>query len=298
MTTIRAASLASLALATQLACGAPPLETEVESEARARVPYDGPSRAYAGDLRDLAQSADLVFRGVVLSKTYRESQAGRGLEGGIPHTFVTYRIDEVYAGAAAGRQITLRFEGGLHADGRRFTNNPHYPLFDVQDEDVLFVVGNGQRSCPLVGCAAGRIRLIDGKALSDDGFEYHAEGGAISRGDFHHASAITDHQILGDRGFTREAPPIEQRRASRTARRRAPVGRVAIDNLARAAVRDTRSSRRRRRALSASPRRAVQIRDRRTSPPAVSSTPVAPRQPPPDSATRRRGAAGSRYLSR
>ena len=60
--------------------------------------------------RQTAQS-DLIFKGTITAIEYRNSREG------IPHTFVTYRIDNVLKGAYGARTLTLRFVGGVQKKG-------------------------------------------------------------------------------------------------------------------------------------------------------------------------------------
>ena len=289
-------------------CGTPAsdLEEEVTVEAplAARVEYRGPRDEFEGDLAELARSADLVFEGVVVGRTYRESQAGRGLEGGLPHTFVTYDIHRIFKGQTAGDSITLRFEGGMHADGRRFYNNPDYPLFDLGDRDLLYVVGNGELSCPLVGCAAGRFRRIDGRTLAEDGRAFFVRGHTLRQGDVYDAEEIREHGTIGDRGFSRvrRGPEPMERETELRATGHAPVDDARIAELAEASVHRAHA-RSELEAIGTTPSlsgaRPFSIEDRR-------ATPTVTRVAPPDDAPeidRRpvrhtRGTPGSRFLSR
>jgi hypothetical protein len=130
------------------------------------------AQAVRGSLRGflgLAGQADLVFRGVVQGIQYRLSQPD-GPEGTrVPYTFVTYRVDEVLRGENPGGQVTLRFIGGLHEETMRYMSASTVPRFDLGDEDILFVTGNGERLCPLVGEQRGRLRIVGGQVYTEDG---------------------------------------------------------------------------------------------------------------------------------
>jgi hypothetical protein len=141
------------------------------------------------DLRAALESADAVIHGVVTDVQYRNSTRRRGNEENLPHTFVTYTIHDLILGDVSGDKITLRFLGGT--DGRgRFLIESDAPLFNVGDEDVLFISENVQRDsengqrdsengqrdsengqrdsenvqrdCPLVNCEHGRFRVYQG----------------------------------------------------------------------------------------------------------------------------------------
>ncbi|NEO80522.1 hypothetical protein [Moorena sp. SIO4G3] len=111
------------------------------------------------------KEADFIFRGTVAKVQYRLSSNQRGL----PHTFVTYKVEETLKGRVKpGSLVTLRFIGG-HDNKGNFLTVSGVPFFDVGDTDILLVKGNGKSGCPLVGCAEGRIRVINNQAFSDEG---------------------------------------------------------------------------------------------------------------------------------
>ncbi len=124
-----------------------------------------------------AVAAEFVFAGTVERVDYAFSDDAGGKASRIPHTFVTYRIEKILKGSTKDDTITLRFIGG-RGDQAAFLMVSGMPMFDVGDRDVLFVRDNGASACPLVDCAAGRYRLIQGKVFSEDGqaVEVDADG--------------------------------------------------------------------------------------------------------------------------
>lgn len=85
----------------------------------------------------------------------------------MPHTFVTYAIEQIYKGfppRTNPTQLMLRFEGGqsdkVSPLGRAYLLGESYPLFDLGDRDILFVKGNAQSPCPLTDCHSGRFRVL------------------------------------------------------------------------------------------------------------------------------------------
>ncbi len=120
------------------------------------------------DIADMTRSADLIFRGSVRAVEHRVSEPDAETPAPVPHTFVTYDVDEVIKGAVEGAQITLRFFGGPLGP-RRFALLAHTPLFDVGDRDLLLVQGNLQNGCPLVACPEARFRMIDDLVVSELG---------------------------------------------------------------------------------------------------------------------------------
>lgn len=120
-------------------------------------------------LREMVGESELVFRGVVTDIQYAMSSPAGPEQTRVPHTFVTYRVDDVLQGAEPGASVTLRFIGGFDAETLSFMGASIVPEFDLGDEDILFVAGNGERMCPLIGSQKGRIRLVNDQAFSDTG---------------------------------------------------------------------------------------------------------------------------------
>ena len=116
-----------------------------------------------------AASADLVFHGTVTDIQYVLSEPIAAEGGRVPHTLVTFAVHDVFQGSADGDSVTLRFIGGLNETTMRYLVRCESPQFDVGDEDILFVRGNGELACPLVGDSQGRIRIISGQAYTDAG---------------------------------------------------------------------------------------------------------------------------------
>lgn len=123
-------------------------------------------------LRHLIKEAEMVFIGVVEQIDYRTSSARDKDDAVLPHTFVTFKIEEVFKGRTASNTITLRFQGGRTevADAKfEYLTSPEIPLFDLADRDILFIRGNCKSICPLVGMKKGRLRVIDNHIYTDDG---------------------------------------------------------------------------------------------------------------------------------
>lgn len=151
----------------------------------------------------LADEADLVFKGKVTDIAYKNSEAG------IPHTFVTYTISEVISGDYSDRTLTLRFEGGIDEKGLAYLVS-NLPTFDVGDEDILFVKGNGEMPCPLAGCTKGRIRIISGVLQDEHGYVLHSDSATeyVTIGDRIPSTAV-DTYSLGNAVFTMVHPKTE-----------------------------------------------------------------------------------------
>jgi hypothetical protein len=117
----------------------------------------------------LAADAELVFRGEVTAVRFRLSDGDPETHSRVPHSWITYRIDEIYRGTYQAPTITLRFMGGATGIDGRVLRLSGMPMFKAGDIDLLFVRGNGASVCPLVACAAGRYRIAEGQVFSDGG---------------------------------------------------------------------------------------------------------------------------------
>lgn len=120
-----------------------------------------------GNIEALSRSANLTIRGKVIKVDYTKP-ATSGETKGIPFTFVTYKISKTIQGKASSSSLTLRFAGGPDGQGG-FVDVEGVPTFQVGDEDILFVAGNGEKGCALVECEFGRYRIADNKVFEAHG---------------------------------------------------------------------------------------------------------------------------------
>jgi hypothetical protein len=158
-------------------------------------------------LSELVASADLVFCGEVICVDYANSLPAPDAPDGIPYTFVTYRVNSVLHGVASDEQITLRFMGGWDPSTETYLAVSLAPQFDVGDEDILFVRGNGVSDCPLVGNRDGRLRIVDGQVYSDSGrsVKIH-ETGRLALGDRYSLPGVGSVDVLGHTLWTQFDP--------------------------------------------------------------------------------------------
>lgn len=149
----------------------------------------------AGDtLRAHVAKSDLVFVGTVTDVSYAPSLEHRNGQG-IPHTFVTYEIEEVLHGDASNKHVTLRFIGGRGKEAS-FLAVSDMPMFDKGDRDVLMVSANGTSGCPLVGCTDGRLRLINDLVFSEEGQAIETDGkGGLVKTAFYDLPEVMTHVV-------------------------------------------------------------------------------------------------------
>ncbi|MGI9012641.1 MAG: hypothetical protein ACR2GY_00160 [Phycisphaerales bacterium] len=147
---------------------------------------------------DYIAQSDLVFHGEVTNIEYALSRP-TGPEGSlIPHTFVTFRVHDVLHGSVADQHVTLRFMGGFNNATKRFMTISTGSLFDIGDEEVLFVHDNGHALTPIVGNQAGRLRVVDGQVYSDDGKAVMLDpAGAMVLGDRYALEEVITHDVAG-----------------------------------------------------------------------------------------------------
>jgi hypothetical protein len=158
---------------------------------------DNSEKQASFSLREAVRSADFIFHGRVTKVEYVMPVVTEPDDLELPHTFVTFSVMSVAKGGAGIREITLRFAGGSGGIGS-FVRGEGIPLFDVGDEDVLFVRDNGISSCPLVGCGRGRLRLIHGAAYDDDGREVYLDDvDVLTVGRAHPLPEVRTHRVAG-----------------------------------------------------------------------------------------------------
>lgn len=150
-------------------------------------------------LESYTSSADFVFRGIVEDVQYALSEPV-GPEGTrLPYTFVTFRIGSVMKGMPAGPTVTLRFLGGMDSRNGSFMTSDQTPLFDVDDDNILFAKRNGDSVNPLVRNKNGRFRVISDRIYTDDGQEIILGAGNSIRPGKRHAFEEVLTTRVGDR---------------------------------------------------------------------------------------------------
>lgn len=101
----------------------------------------------------LVDQAEVIFQGTV---TKTDSQwIGEGDQRRIV-TYVTFHVKDALKGSP-GKNFTMRQLGGT-VDGETMMIDDA-PVFNVGDEDILFVENNGSQVVPLVGIMHGRFHV-------------------------------------------------------------------------------------------------------------------------------------------
>jgi len=111
------------------------------------------------DFPDLVQRAEDIVAGTV--SDVRNAQK----ESGAPTTLVTVSDLTALKGNARD-SITLEFYGGVAGDYTIRVSD--MPTFHPGDRVVLFIAGNGENVCPLVGVWQGSFRIRFDETLGTD----------------------------------------------------------------------------------------------------------------------------------
>ncbi len=146
----------------------------------------------------LLAESDLAIRGEVIDIEYALSQPTGPDDAEIPYTFVTYEVHDIYRGEAP-EIITLKFLGGHSQRNGLFMHTSVTPLFDLGDEDILFVTGNTEEFCPLVNDTNGRLRVINGKVYTENGNAIEMSGDCtLHIGDKDLLEEVMTHEVMGE----------------------------------------------------------------------------------------------------
>jgi len=122
------------------------------------------------DFPDLVAKAEQIVVGTVAQ--IRED----GDAAGGPFTYVTFEPISVLKGDV-GSSLTLRFFGGSAGDTTVRISD--MPTFTLGERALLFVAGNGDVICPLVGIWQGRFRVRYDESRGSEVVEDHG-GTAIT----------------------------------------------------------------------------------------------------------------------
>lgn len=159
------------------------------------------------NINDAVRGGEFVVLAKVTDISYAISKGDNSAEM-LPHTFVTYQILKVIKGnpRQGNDKFTLRFLGG-RGEQSSFLHPSNYPLFDIGDEDVLFIKGNTKAACPLYNCATGRFRAIQGAMYNEKGQQVvRTRGNAVDFGKFHSLPDIMTHKVSQTTLFLKEGP--------------------------------------------------------------------------------------------
>ena len=164
------------------------------------------SGADPANLDEMTQGSDFVFECNVDRIDYRFATVSipDGPTQTMPYTFVTCQVGNVYKGNTRNSTVTLRFAGGPGENVGEYVLYSGQPLFDVGDHDILFVSGNEQSPCPLVDCATGRLREMDGMVVDDSGRPVTIDGnGDIQPGQPLDLEGVNTHNMNDTVSLTR-----------------------------------------------------------------------------------------------
>lgn len=183
------------------------------------IPQVYASHADGTNTSELVHKADLIFEGKVINVEYRTSDILQADDVAMPHTYVTYEIIRNFKGRSSqDKLITLRFRGGPDDAGNTLII-PGVPLFQVDDQDIVFVRGNGVEISPVVGGNFGRFRVSKDAVHSDAWQEiWLRSNGQLDQGNFNEEKKSVTLRIGGN-DFTFETeskaewvPPADARK--------------------------------------------------------------------------------------
>ncbi len=103
---------------------------------------------------DLVRQADMIAIGQVMTV---ESHPTRDQQ--YAYTYVIVGRLEILKGTYRQRKITLRMDGGWFGNDQLLSVHG-IPEFQPGEKVVLFIQGNGQHMCPLVGWEQGLLRVV------------------------------------------------------------------------------------------------------------------------------------------
>lgn len=87
-------------------------------------------------LKERVRVAELIFQGEIVDIVYRMSSQRSEEDERLPHTFVTYQIEQVLKGQTTEYPFTLRILGGLSKERGEFLTFGGRPNFDIGDRSI------------------------------------------------------------------------------------------------------------------------------------------------------------------
>jgi len=107
---------------------------------------------------ELVDQADLIFQGEVTN--VKSEWVGEGAQRHIM-SYVSFKVSDAVKGDT-GQNYTIRMLGGT-VDGESMGVSDA-PIFQVGDQEILFVQNNGSQFIPLVGIMHGRFHIRKNEA--------------------------------------------------------------------------------------------------------------------------------------
>lgn len=174
------------------------------ADASAHPITDPAVRAAIGTLAvdDRYELSDGVFLGQVVRVQYRMSEPVEDSRGA-PFTFITWKVEKAWKGAAAGDIVTARIFGGPTPNGGAMAVSEQ-PIFQEGDRDVIFLDSTTDGASPIIGGSAGRYRILEGGMYTDEGTSVGVDADGELTGVGHREFPELDVLVIGDITIERE----------------------------------------------------------------------------------------------
>lgn len=189
-------------------------------------------------LREMTETADLVFRGSVSSQSVVYDA------NGIPFTHTTFAIDAILKGHYPDGEITLVQEGGPAQDRKdKILLVSSSLLFNIGDEELLFIdLDQDNPKARERATVHQRFKIYEGKVYSEDGRGITLEpddrgaGRRLTLSDDRHPSEYFRQIRIGDHTLTKNfgpeiGKPDPVPRSTRANVRSSPVARSYTDSV-------------------------------------------------------------------
>jgi hypothetical protein len=180
--------------------------------AAAAKPQPATKASVDSEVKQKYLNADFAFHGRVKSVDFRTStQAADGTRQ--PITFVTYEVLERLSDLPVEqKEVTLKFLGGW--SGAKYISSAHAPVFNKDDEDIIFVQGDSRTVAPV--SVENRFRILKDQIHSEMGAAYST----ANNGELRNKVAIIESNYftirkIGDNAFIRYVNKASKKPADR-----------------------------------------------------------------------------------
>ncbi|RMD84953.1 MAG: hypothetical protein D6808_06115 [Candidatus Dadabacteria bacterium] len=116
-------------------------------------------------LDNLVKDSTAIITAEVVSRYHGITTSTRAIDERVPYTDVTFKVTDVLLGKV-GKEITLRFQGGIDENTKRIITASFNTNFDVGEKAILFLLSDEETAhtvSPLVGGHHGRLRDVYSK---------------------------------------------------------------------------------------------------------------------------------------